>query len=159
MFRGLALAALALPVNYLCGLVLQATGRSDVLMRWSVITMVISVLSILLGLPWGVVGVAYAWSIGVLFVRTPGFYLMVSRHTVVSFADLRKPVVTYALPFLLIVGFGGWLRQAIPLARPALALLGHGAVLAAGYGFYLILRGRHRWVLELLRSLKSAPAV
>ena len=157
VFRGLALAALALPVNYLCGIVLQASGRTDVLMRWSIITMTISVVSILIGLQWGVVGVAYAWSAGVLLLRTPGFYFTVSRNTVVSFGDLLKPVVVYALPFVLIVGFGAWLRAALPIARPWLGLLSHGAILSTCYVLYLLIRGRHRWLIELIRSLKPCP--
>jgi PST family polysaccharide transporter len=163
VFRGLALAAVALPVNYLCGIILQTCGRTDVLMRWSVVTMAISVISIVIGLRWGVVGVAYAWSAGVLLLRTPGFYLTVSRNTVVSFGDLLKPVLVYAFPFALLIGCGTLLRPALPLDPPWLFLFVHGALLAALYVLYLLARGRHRWLSELLQSLKPAavpaPAV
>ena len=158
VFRGLAMAAIALPVNYLCGILLQASGRTDALMRWSFATMTISVLSIVAGLHGGIEGVAYSWSAGVLFLRTPGFYLTVSRHTAVTFADLLRPVLTYALPFLLLVGIGLALRQLLPFEQPLWTLLVHGVLLAAVYVLYLLARGRHHWLREVLGTLRPAPA-
>ena len=159
VFRGLAMAAIGLPVNYLCGIVLQSSGRTDVLMRWAFVAMVISILSILVGLSGGVVGVAYAWAGGVLLLRTPGFYLIVSRNTAVSFADLAMPVLTYAFPFALLVGCGVLLRCWMPLPHPAMTLVAHSSILLSLYAAYLLARGRHHWLLALWRSSRVPARV
>lgn len=158
VFRALALSAVVLPINYLCGTILQASGQTGVLMRWSLITMTFSVVSVIGGLHWGVVGVAWAWTAGVLLVRTPGFYYTVSRHSVVRFADLARPVAVYALPFLSLVGAGALLRARIPAGRPLVTLLTHGPALIAVYALYLLARGRQRWLREVLGALRAAPA-
>lgn len=158
VFRALALSAAVLPVNYLCGTILQAAGRTGVLMRWSAVTMSVSLVTVLAGLHWGIVGVACAWSAGVLLVRTPGFYLTVSRNTAVRFSDLARPVLAYALPFLLLIGAGVLLRRAVPPGRPLVTLLLHGATLGAVYAAYLLARGRHRWLREVLGALRAPPA-
>ena len=155
IFRGLAIAAVALPINYLCGIILQASGRTDAMMRWTLVTMLISVASIVLGLHWGVVGVAYCWSTGVLLLRTPGFYLTVSRNTEVSFMDLLMPVASYAIPFVLIVAFGELLRRFMPGYHPWTTLLLHGGLLSTAYLAYLFVRGKHQWLAALLRTLNS----
>ncbi len=155
IFRALAMVAAVLPMSYLGGIILQSSGRADVMMKWAPVTMGISVFSILAGMPWGLIGIASAWAIGAVAVRTPLFYLILSRTTAVTFRDLMYPVLFYAIPFAAIVLAGIRLRVVVHFTSPFLTLLVDGAALATGYGAFLFLTGKHRVILEVLRRSRE----
>ena len=60
------------------GWLLVSQGRVRDMLRWSLINAPISILSILAGLPWGVVGVAASFSIG-KNIRCESFAILVCR--------------------------------------------------------------------------------
>jgi O-antigen/teichoic acid export membrane protein len=153
IFRGLALSALVLPVNYLCGAVLQSAGRTDALMRWAPVTMVISIVSIAIGLRWGAAGVAHAWAVGVLVFRGPGFYYTVSRHTAVTFMDLASPIIRYSVPFLIILLSGAGLKTIFPIGQPFVACAVYGLVLSGVYGLFLLGSGKAPLLVSLGRMV------
>lgn len=151
LFRTLAIVALALPMNYLGAIILQSSDRTDVMMKWSPVAMAISIASILVGLQWGLIGIATAWAFGALAVRTPVFYYIISRTTRVTFRDMLSPLLSYAIPFTLLAVSGEWLGRVIHLAHPLARLLVEGAILAFVYAAYLCLAGKHRIVTQWVR--------
>lgn len=155
IFRALAIVAVAIPMNNLGAIILLSSGRTDILMRWAPISMTISIASILMGMPWGLTGIASAWAIGGLAVRTPLYYLLISRNSHVTFRDLISPVLWYAIPFLLILLAGNLLRPALRFDHPLCTLLIDGTILALGYGLFLLATGRHCLILDLLKTLRK----
>ena len=87
------------------GSIYQATGRTDWMFRWGVASGTVSVIGFVVGLKWGVVGVAVAYAITSVFLIYPG----------------------YAIPFRLISLPVG--KLALVLWRPLLSSLIMGAVL------------------------------
>jgi PST family polysaccharide transporter len=77
IFRGFSLAALFwLPVSYPVAWMLISLGRSKDFLRWNTAYAAITISSFVIGLQFGPVGVAYAFSIGgVLFSLPIGLYL------------------------------------------------------------------------------------
>ena len=151
MFRALSLVAIAIPMNNLCVTVLQSSGRADVLLRWGAKSMLISIVSILIGLHWGIKGIAYSWAATGLLIRTPWFYVVVSRHTAVRFSDLIRLVGFHVLPFGLMIAGGFALRSSLRMATPLVSLLTYAAVCLLLNGAFLLATGKHRLVLGLLQ--------
>jgi PST family polysaccharide transporter len=157
IFRALAVVALVLPMNYLGAIILQAAGRTDVMMKWAPVAMVISVASILVGMPWGLIGIATAWAFGVLVLRSPIFYFIISRTTPIALGDILAPLLTYALPCALLVLGGCWWGHTLPFKRPLWTLLVGGLILVASYVTYLCLIGKHKHIIALARHGGARP--
>jgi O-antigen/teichoic acid export membrane protein len=54
------------------GVLYQASGRTDILMKWGVGASGVTILSFIIGLHWGIIGVAAAYSIASLLLFYPG---------------------------------------------------------------------------------------
>jgi len=75
VFKALAFAALFQPVVNPVGWVFISLGQTDRQLRWSLVTVPLVVLSFVLGLPWGILGVAVSYAICSLTVLTfPGLW-------------------------------------------------------------------------------------
>jgi PST family polysaccharide transporter len=156
LFRALAPLAVTQVVASLCTWLLTATGRARVLLIFSGINAALSVLSVLVGVPWGAVGVALAFSIGAVALRTPLLVAMTLRATPLTLGPLLR---TIALPVLLAVV----LSAGLFILRPFISQLGggdlgalaiHGAAVAAGW---LAFQGKamlaeYRWLKTNLRK-------
>ncbi len=57
------------------GLIYQAKGRADWLLRWGLVSATLYVISFFLGLPWGIQGVAVSYSIVWTILMIPGFLI------------------------------------------------------------------------------------
>jgi PST family polysaccharide transporter len=156
VFRALAVVAVSLPMNHLGSLILQSAGRADVILRWAPFSMAISLASIFLGMPWGLAGIAFGWALGGLVVRTPLFYLFISRSTHVRFWDMMFPVLDYAVPLTLLIVAGSYLRKVFTFESPVASLAVHGSFLCIGYLVYLFITGKHKILLEMVRQVKRA---
>lgn len=88
IFRCFAIAAFYAPVASTVTWLLVSQGRSKDFLRWNSITALITVLSFVVGLPFGPAGVALAFSIVGLLVVMPVQYHLVGSSGPVSAKDL-----------------------------------------------------------------------
>jgi O-antigen/teichoic acid export membrane protein len=88
IFRGFTLAALYLPVAAPVAWLLISLGRGKDYLRWNIAYATISISSFLIGLPFGPVGVAFAYSIGGLLIALPILYYLAGRSGPVRTSDL-----------------------------------------------------------------------
>jgi PST family polysaccharide transporter len=86
----MGVAALFQPVMATAGWLLVSQGRVRDMLRWSLINAPISIGAIVLGLPWGVVGVAASWSISRIFVANPLLFWFVGRKGPVRMVDFYR---------------------------------------------------------------------
>lgn len=156
LFRALAPLAATQVIASLCTWLLTATGRAKVLLIFSAINAALSVLSVLAGVPWGAVGVALAFSIGAVALRTPLLIAMTVRATPLTFGLLLK---TTATPVLLAIA----LAFGLFMLRPTIneldlgsvgALAIHGSLVALAW---LLFQGRamlaeFRWLKANMRK-------
>ncbi|MFI4917378.1 MAG: lipopolysaccharide biosynthesis protein [Phycisphaerales bacterium JB060] len=156
LFRALAPLAATQVVASLCIWLLTATGRARVLLMFSGANAALSVASVLAGAPWGAVGVALAFSLGAVAIRTPLLVAMTLRATPLTLGPLLK---TIAFPVVLAVVLSGGLF----LLRPFISELGGGALgalaihVAAVTVGWLAFQGRamlaeFRWLKTNLRK-------
>jgi PST family polysaccharide transporter len=88
IFLPLAFAALVQPVNNSAGWLLLSQGRSRDVLVWGVISSVLTVASIVVGLPWGAAAVATSYAVGQVCVMTPLLWWFACRNRFVLVSDL-----------------------------------------------------------------------
>ncbi len=92
IFKILAVAAFRQPVTGTTGWVFISLGQTKRMMYWGLIAVPITVLSFLVGLPWGPVGVATSYTLCTLFALTVPGLLFAFRYSPISLAGFFKAV-------------------------------------------------------------------
>ena len=87
IFAWLSLTAAIQPVSNATGWLFISCGRTRSMVRWGVISAVLTVTSFVVGLPWGATGVAAAYAVSEV-LRIPVLYRMATRGTPVAARDL-----------------------------------------------------------------------
>ena len=88
MFQWLGLSLLVKPLSFTLGWLLISQGRTRELWRWGVAATAMAVVAFAFGLHWGAIGVAAAYALLDLVVRTPLLFQLVGRRGPVSVRDL-----------------------------------------------------------------------
>lgn len=150
ILSALGVAALVQPVNFSTNWLFVSQGRSADLLRWGLVSAPVQIAGILIGLPWGPMGVAVGFAATNVLVLTPLLWWRVgSGHF--SAGDLARTVLPFAIGAALTA-------LALLLTRPLQAGL-HPLLLlaAAGAVSYLIqllvllaLPGHRRVVVDVL---------
>lgn len=96
----LGIAALLQPILNTMGWLFLSQGRSREMLQWSMINAPISIASILVGLPWGPVGVAASYSLARVIIVNPVAYWLVGRSGPVRTKDLYRHVVPFVVASL-----------------------------------------------------------
>jgi PST family polysaccharide transporter len=127
IFAWLGLTAAIQPISNSTGWLFISSGRTRAMVRWGVISATMTVASFLIGLPWGAVGVAAAYTVSEI-LRIPLLYRMSTRDTPVSARDLYGVF----LPSMLGAGACVMVVSALRNELEPLPLLGLTLVLAYG---------------------------
>jgi PST family polysaccharide transporter len=90
IFVWLGLAALLQPITYTSGWLFISQGRTREQLAWGVVGSGIIVLSFLIGLHWGAIGVSIAYAICINLIATPLLLWYVGRRGPVTTADLYR---------------------------------------------------------------------
>ncbi len=126
IFLALGVAGLVQPVNNSVGWLMISQGQSKQMLTWGLISSAITVLFILLGLPFGPLAVAASYSFGQVVVLTPLMCWYGCRNQRVSMRD----VFSIATPYWIVSALSGLsfalLEQvvSIPADVPAAPLIG-----------------------------------
>ena len=88
----LGVAAALLPVGVTTGLLFVTQDRAPELFKVGVLASAVSIVSILIGLPFGPTGVAASFALGSTFVRVPMCFWLAGRKGPVTVADLFASV-------------------------------------------------------------------
>lgn len=130
--RMLALFAFVEPIASFFGTLLVARGVPDVVVRWRVFSASIIVIGLLAGLPWGLFGVATAYSLSGFFIRTPLFLWFSARHLAIP---LQRIFSAVGSPLLA----GGLTAAFLTLLRLQVGAPGHAAVALGLYALLAVL--------------------
>jgi O-antigen/teichoic acid export membrane protein len=159
IFAGFTVAALCIPLTNTSVWLFTSQGRGRDMLVAQSINSFFTVLSFVVGLPYGPVGVAMAFSLSYLLVRLPIYYYSVGRRGPVKTVDLWMVFLRH-LPVWIIVFSITWLTL-IPLARlaPLIQLLICVPIgLFAGSVFIYSFKPQRQvaiYVLDTLRGLKK----
>jgi PST family polysaccharide transporter len=95
LFRVFCLSAMLSPLNSVLSLILTALGQTRSILKWSIVNNVLVVISIAVGLRWGLMGVAFSFTITGLLLRVPYFYWVVSKVSPLSIGDFCRTTLPY----------------------------------------------------------------
>jgi PST family polysaccharide transporter len=139
IFIFMGLAGLFQPVASTAGWLLVSQGRVRDMLRWSVINAPISILSIVAGLPWGVVGVAASFSLGRILVANPLLYWFVGRSGPVRMSDFYRLLAPFTgasiCSLLACIGF----RRFVQVPNPLVGFVTCGMIVAITTPLFLAL--------------------
>lgn len=158
VFQVLAFSLLTKPLGNATGWLFVTQARTKELWHWGLIAAGVAIASFIVGLPWGALGVAAAYTASDTFIRMPILVRWVGRQGPVSARDLLACLVpawlcalvvglVYALVAPRVVTDPG-LRFAV--FGPISLLVGYGALLLTPWGRHMLTDG-----LQMLKSLKS----
>jgi O-antigen/teichoic acid export membrane protein len=108
IFGGFTIAALAVPLAGASTWLFTSQGRGGDMLVAGSINAVVTVLSFIVGLPFGPVGVAMVFSLSSLLIRLPILYFVVGRRGPVRTWDLWAVFFRH-LPIWVVVFCGTWL--------------------------------------------------
>ncbi|MEZ4444731.1 MAG: lipopolysaccharide biosynthesis protein [Polyangiaceae bacterium] len=128
LFQVLGLAALTQPVGNTTGWLFVSQGRSREMLRWGIFGATTAVLSFFIGLPWGAYGVAAAYALGSVLVRTPVLLWYLGRSGPVRAGDILRCAAPFWGVALAIGGALLALRRLLPLASPVVVVAVHAGV-------------------------------
>lgn len=156
LFALLAISGLVEPISTTTGWLFVSQGRTDEQFRWGFINTALMVSAILIGLFWGPVGVALAYGITGLTIRTPLLFWFVGRRGHVSAGDLYRCMAPFAVVAIVVLLALGMFRLVGSTPSNLLNILIAGAITAlVSLGALLLLPdGR-----AVLRSVREIPAL
>jgi PST family polysaccharide transporter len=96
IFAWLTLAAIHRPVSMTMDLLFISQARTRDYMIWSAFSTVTSLISFVIGLRWGVVGVAAAFGVSDLLLRMPALWWWVTRAGPIKIIDLYLSAAPFA---------------------------------------------------------------
>jgi PST family polysaccharide transporter len=126
IFAWLGILAFSQPVASTTGWVFVTQGRAGEQFRAGLMISSISVVSFAAGLPWGGVGVAIAYSLSGVLIRTPLLFWLAGRSGAVLTSDFYRVPAPFAAASLASLGVVAAMRQSIaldPLTGAAAGLL------------------------------------
>jgi PST family polysaccharide transporter len=123
----LCLVALTQPVTSTTGWIYQSQGRTDLQLRWSVISGIVTIISFLIGIRWGVMGVAWAYAIRTYVVWYPAMAIPLRLIDMTFGEFIRNLASIFGSSLVMAVGVWGlglilpmdwphWLRLAAQVA-------------------------------------------
>lgn len=148
----MGVAALFQPVMATAGWLLVSQGRVRDMLQWSVINAPISILSIVVGLPWGLAGVAMSWALGRIFVANPLLFWFVGRKGPVRTTDFYRLLAPFTLASLFSLAACLVFRRVVPITNPVLGCLACGVVVAISTLVVLALMPAGRKALVDIKS-------
>jgi PST family polysaccharide transporter len=156
VFTALAVAQLGLPVAGTINWIYQSLGQSDRMLRWTMVATPLSIVSFVVGLHWGPVGVATAIAIEVHVVRFPALWYAF-RHSPVKIRDwiraVWRPSVVCLIMGLAMFAARELLPDWRPIERLIVCCLAGGVALA---GSTLCWPQTRRETIDLTRQLLAS---
>lgn len=136
------------------GTIYQAKGRSDLLFRVGVITGSLTILAFVIGLRWGIVGVAAAYAIATVVCLFPNFVIpfRLIELRFLEFARVMLPIFAMGLSMLALIKAGLLGLGRIGLTEPWVQL-GLGVFLGGSSYLIFVLRFQRDLLNEFLTLL------
>jgi PST family polysaccharide transporter len=107
LYMVLGISALVQPVGNSTGWLFISQGRSRDMLAWGMFSSLAIVTSFVVGLHWGVLGMAWSYTATMVIILTPALWYWVGRRGPIGSRELAATTI----PFLLVSGLTGLLFQ------------------------------------------------
>lgn len=156
VFGAFVLAALYSPLSITATWLFTSQGRGKDVMVSNSLLSVLTVLSFVAGLPYGPVGVAFAFSVSGLLIRLPILYYIAGRRGPIAARDLWQTFARHLPIWAAVFGSTWACHHFIPARTPIGQLLVCAPIgLATGIGWILLWPHHRRVAVNLLGTVKS----
>lgn len=155
IFAWLGLAGLLQPVANTTGWLFITQDRTGEMFRWGVIGSTLSMVSFVVGLPFGPVGVAASYALVDVVIKTPLLFFFVGRRGHVRTHELYSILSFPLLLAAAVAGVAYLTREAIVVSEPVLGLTITGSAAGAVTAVLLIALPRGRRTLTDFRRTMS----
>jgi len=154
LLRILCIVGFFQPVGSSTGWIYTALGRSDIMMKWGVVTAFLYISGFFIGLKWGLIGVTWSYCIAGLISWYPGWTFS-GKLINAKFAEMLYPLLPSSFCALL-MGIAVWLVGFLskPLLSVPITLLIQIVIGAIFYAYLVYLSRLRAWqdVRALARS-------
>jgi O-antigen/teichoic acid export membrane protein len=123
IFLLLGITGLFQPIANTTGWLFLTQGRSKEMFHWGLISGPLTVGSIVLGLPWGAVGVAAAYAITRVVISDPLLFWFVGRKGPVRTRDFYVTIAPFTLASLAALAACAGVRNFVSFQNPILGLI------------------------------------
>ncbi len=152
IFIFMGVAGLFQPVASTGGWLLVSQGRVRDMLRWSLINAPISILSIVAGLPWGVVGVAASFSVGRILVANPLLFWFVGRTGPVRMGDFYRLLAPFTGASICSLVACIVFRRFVEIPNPLIGFVACGIIVAVTTPLFLALMPAGRKALVDIKN-------
>lgn len=122
LFAGCALIAVSGPLSAICSWIYESQGRGSDQLRSHTVAGIVTIISYLLGLRWGPIGVITSLAIVSFVVRLPIVYHIAGKRGPVRTRDLWMGFLTHLPCWMTVFGATALAHQAMANAHPAVQL-------------------------------------
>jgi len=156
IFAGFTFTAIQLPLTSAANWLLTSQGRGRDILRVASINAFVTVASFIIGLPFGPLGVAIAFSGIGLLVRLPILYYVAGGHGPVTTCDLWTRCLRH-LPLWVFMFVATWLmRGMVAESQPLIQLLVCAPIgVLAGIGFICTFGPQRQIAVHLLETVRE----
>jgi PST family polysaccharide transporter len=156
IFAGFTLTAIQLPLSTAANWLFTTQGRGKDIFRVTSINALVTLASFIVGLPFGPLGVAIAFSAMGLLVRMPILYYVAGRSGPVSTMDLWTRLLRH-LPLWVVMLVTTWLIHGTVAALPALTqlLICAPVGILTGIAFVCMFPVQRKVAIHLLETLRE----
>jgi O-antigen/teichoic acid export membrane protein len=156
IFGGFTIAALFAPVVMACHWLFTTQGRGAELLALNTILAILNISSFIIGLPYGPVGVAFAFSLSGILIRLPIIFHVAGRRGPVGKVDLWTGFLKHVSVWLVTAGFTWITLSSVGNLPPLSQLVFCGTVgLLVGAIFIFSLPSQRHVALNIIRALNE----
>ncbi len=130
----LCLVGLKQPIGSTTGWLYKAKGRTDLMLRWNFIAMVITIVAFIIGIRWGVIGIATAYAIRSYIIWYPAitipgrlinltFWEFFKNHSGVFACSITMSILVWLIGYCMPVSWPYWLQLIIQVGSGAIVFL------------------------------------
>jgi len=151
IFKVLCIVAFIQPVSTTAGLVLVSLGQSKRYFTWGIVNSLVIVISFILGLPWGAIGVAVGYTIASYVLLGPTLWYSFRRSPISItdfFSAIYRPAVASVIMGLVIFLTRWYLANLAPIVSV-------GLLFVISAGVYTLMCALIPGMLPILRELYS----
>lgn len=128
IFAWLGLAALIQPITNTTGWIFITRGQTRQMFLWGIFGSVLTIISILIGLPWGALGVAASYSLSSLFIRTPLLLIYIGKVSPIKISDFLMVLKIPLMLSLSVFTALSFVRKIVELDNPFYGIFLHGSI-------------------------------
>lgn len=158
IFKVLAFSGIVQSVGNLCGWIFISLGQTDRMMRWGLVVAPINIISFIIGLKWGPIGVAVCYTVVTYLLLYPSFYVTFKKSPIKTsdvWNNTWRPAVLSVLVFSVAYSVRTTMADFELLARTSLPIVSAVLTMSLFVAVWPKAKADVVGIVDLLKSVKK----